>query len=48
MTIRYITPMMAQVSRLLKVFPAMVRPLLVSSGKPMTERMDVSLRVMMN
>jgi len=39
---------MVQTSKDIKVFATTFFALLTSSGKPMTERMDVSLRVIMN
>ena len=48
MTTIYMTPTIAQVCRLFNVFPTIVLPTLVSSGKPMIDRIEVSFKVMIN
>ena len=48
MTIRYITPTMAHTWKELMVLAITFLAVLTSSGKPMTDRMEVSFSVMMN
>ena len=48
MTTRYMIPTMAQVWKDMKVFACTFFAVLTSSGKPMTDRMEVSFTVMMN
>ena len=48
MTTRYITATIAQVWKDMNVFATTFLAVFTSSGKPMTDRIDVSLRVMIN
>ena len=48
MMMRYITPTMAHTSKARMVLATTFLAVLTSSGKPMTDYMEVSFRVMMN